>query len=207
MSDLLFERDHIIYDEMMAHTPLFTHKRPENIAIIGDPDAGILTETLKHDTVTHAWHVSEKAESQPKVTAFTGEQSAWLAQIEPLSLDLIIATTEASSDSLKRYFSLLRPDGMLIQKSASPFQTHALKMLQQQLETTGFRDTQTVHFPQPSFPTGWRSSMMAKKEGTFKRVREKDIFNKTFTTRYYNFDVHRAALALPEFMREILVTA
>ena len=35
---------------------------------------------------------------------------------------------------------------------------------------------------------------------------EKDIFNKSFSTRFYNLDVHKAAFALPEFMRIELVS-
>ena len=45
---------------------------------------------------------------------------------------------------------------------------------------------------------------MATKRAAFKRVREKEIFNRPFTTRYYNYDVHKAALVLPEFMRSEL---
>jgi len=53
-------------------------------------------------------------------------------------------------------------------------------------------------------PSGSRTAIMAIKTGTFKRIREKDIYNKPFATKFYNFDMHKAALALPEFVREEL---
>jgi hypothetical protein len=45
--------------------------------------------------------------------------------------------------------------------------------------------------------------MMATKCPIFPRIREKDIYNKTFVTRYYNFDTHKAACVLPEFVKEV----
>ena len=76
--------------------------------------------------------------------------------------------------------------------------------MQQSILSAGFFDVLPLHFPEPGFTSGWRAAMMAMKQGTIKRPREKDIFNKAFTTRYYNLDVHRAAFALPEFMRKEL---
>lgn len=43
---------------------------------------------------------------------------------------------------------------------------------------------------------------MARKDGDLSGFRERGAATKTFPTRYYNADVHRAALAMPEFMRQ-----
>jgi spermidine synthase len=45
---------------------------------------------------------------------------------------------------------------------------------------------------------------MASKNGAIKHFREEDAANKPFPTTYYNTDIHRAALATPEFMRRVL---
>jgi spermidine synthase len=45
---------------------------------------------------------------------------------------------------------------------------------------------------------------MARKGGAFDGFRERYAAGKPFATRYYNADIHRAALAQPEFMREAL---
>ena len=44
-------RDEFIYQEMMAHVPLFAHDNPENVLIIGGGDGGILREVLRHKNV------------------------------------------------------------------------------------------------------------------------------------------------------------
>jgi len=175
MSESLLERDAIIYHEMMAHVPLFTHRKPHHVAILNDDDQGILREVSKHATVTHC-HAS-------------------LEHIEPASLDILIVGGPAPQSDFAHYFSCLHADGILIQLCESPFQLSELKSTLQKLKTAGFHDSLPLQLP------GWRSAVMAIKYGTIKRPREKDIFNKSFVTRYYNFDVHKAAFAIPEFMR------
>ena len=43
---------------------------------------------------------------------------------------------------------------------------------------------------------------MACKDGKIQAFRESAARNKPFKTRYYNADIHRAALAQPEFCKE-----
>ena len=45
------ECDEFVYQEMMAHVPLFSHENPENVLIIGGGDGGILREVLCHKSV------------------------------------------------------------------------------------------------------------------------------------------------------------
>jgi spermidine synthase len=45
------EFDEFAYHEMLAHVPLFAHKNPKNVLIIGGGDAGIAREVLKHSCV------------------------------------------------------------------------------------------------------------------------------------------------------------
>lgn len=42
------EIDEFIYHEMMTHSVLFSHPKPESILIIGGGDGGVLREVLKH---------------------------------------------------------------------------------------------------------------------------------------------------------------
>jgi len=46
--------DEFVYQEMMAHVPMFSHKNPENVLIIGGGDGGILREVLRHTSVKKA---------------------------------------------------------------------------------------------------------------------------------------------------------
>lgn len=45
---------------------------------------------------------------------------------------------------------------------------------------------------------------MARKGVELEGFRERGAQTKPFRTRYYNAEIHRAALAMPEFLREAL---
>ena len=46
------ERDEFSYQEMITHLPLFAHKNPKKVLIIGGGDGGVLREVAKHPGVT-----------------------------------------------------------------------------------------------------------------------------------------------------------
>jgi spermidine synthase len=205
MSQSTLNHNAVIYHEMMAHIPLFAHRKPRNIAILNDQKQGVIQEVLKHSTVTQIWQIMTQDDSHKnadtRIKYCYDNNEACLASIEPGSLDIIIITQESTPTDYQLYFDKLHQDGILIQPCESPFHLGNLKATQHRLKTAGFRDVQALQFPEPSYTSGWRSAIMAIKYGTIKRPREKDIFNKSFTTHYYNLDIHKAAFALPEFMR------
>jgi spermidine synthase len=45
------EKDEIAYHELIAHIPLFSHKKPENVLVVGGGDGGTMREILKHPSV------------------------------------------------------------------------------------------------------------------------------------------------------------
>lgn len=49
----LTERDADSYNEMMAHVPMFQHKNPKRVLVIGGGDGYVLKEVLKHHSVEH----------------------------------------------------------------------------------------------------------------------------------------------------------
>ena len=100
-------------------------------------------------------------------------------------------------------FRALRPTGLFVQQSESPIaHLDLIKSMRDAMRTAGFQAVKTLPFPQPCYPTGWWSCTMARKGADLSGFRERGSSTKKFPTRYYNVDIHRAALALPEFMRE-----
>ncbi|CCH41694.1 Spermidine synthase 2 [Wickerhamomyces ciferrii] len=45
------ERDEFAYQEMITHLPIFSHKDPKSVLVIGGGDGGVLREVLKHDYI------------------------------------------------------------------------------------------------------------------------------------------------------------
>jgi spermidine synthase len=66
------KKDEFIYQEMMAHVPLFAHGRARDVLIIGGGDCGIAEEVLKHKSVRRLTQV----EIDPKVVEFAKEHFA-----------------------------------------------------------------------------------------------------------------------------------
>lgn len=205
------EQDDCFYHEMMAHPVLFTHRHPQKVAIIGN-EAGIAAEVLKHATVqavtlvTASAHLPDCPEftksGDTRLTHYQGDAATWISQTADESFDVIILTQPALASNYQR---LLHKDGFLVQ----PHQTTWLSQenwqaFNQTMQQAGFSEWQLFHFPQPGHPAGWRFAIMANKTKHFKRPREKDIFNRNFTTRYYNLDMHKSSLALPEFIRSMI---
>lgn len=203
MSDILADRNALIYREMMAHVPLFAHRKPQTVAILDDSN-GLAEEILKHDTVTTLWQIGalqNKSLKDARIKHFEGALEDFLLQTEKNTLDILIIGHTTVFD-FKHCWNALHADGIFIQLCESSYDLAALKNIHEPLKSAGFADILPLHFSQPNFATGSRAALMAIKEGTIKRPREKDIFNKTFLTGYYNLDMHKAAFALPEFIRE-----
>ena len=201
-------RDDVIYQEMMVHPALFMHSHPKKIAIIGDEQCGVLKEILHHPEVDSVDHVDSKQarliHHDERITLYKESVSEWIKNKLPESLDIIIIASDEPMPAMAAFFNLLHPDGILVHQGDSPFKINSLKNLQQKITASGFEDLHFLIYSQPNFPAGLRTALLAKKHGNFRKIREKDIFNKTFKTHYYNFDIHQAALVLPEFMRHEL---
>ena len=191
---------------MMTHPVLFTHPHPNKVMIFGDEENSILPEVVKHEPITAIILINKNNSSinaaNPKVTFYSSHSTDWIKKIASHSIDVIIHAAPPVPELLKTFFMLLHVDGILIQQSTSPFEITAVKSLADQLQFAGFNNQQILTFPQPGFSSGWRSIIMASKQGIFKRVREKAVYTRPFNTYYYNLDTHKASLALPEFMRE-----
>jgi spermidine synthase len=213
MSESLAHYDTFIFDEMMVHPLFYTHPKLKKIAVLAPNNPGLLQEILNHTYVTEIWQVGgeEATLADERLHYFAGTPSEWLAQVAPSSLDAIIVADSAVvepfvKETYQQFMQVLTTDGIFIRPCGSLFHPEQIKLAYQIMQSAGSSDLQILNFPQPGMSAGTRTAIMAVKTGVFKRIREKDIFNKTFATRYYNYDTHKAALAMPEFMRVELIS-
>ena len=223
-------RDNFLYHEMMSHPALFTHARAKRVVIIGGGDCGTLREVLRHDEVEKAVQVeidervtrlAEKyfpelceANNDPRAELLFIDGIKYMADCEPESLDLIIVDSTDPVGPAEGLFNAafysscykaLRHGGILVQQSESPLvHLDLIKSMRVAMKSAGFQAAKTLNFPQPCYPTGWWSCTMVRKGADLAGFRERGAASKQFATRYYNVDIHKAALALPEFVREAL---
>jgi len=228
---MLTGRDNFLYHEMMTHPALFTHRDPKKVVIVGGGDCGTLKEVLKHPDVEEAWQVeidervtklSEEyfpelctSNTDPRANFFFGDGIQWMRDVAPDSLDVIIIDSTDPVGPAEGLFALdfyrdcmlaLRDGGIVVQQSESPLlhTNTIIKDIHKDMKKAGFDHVRTLPFPQPVYPTGWWSCTMAGKEKPVVYFREEDADQRPFVTRYYNADIHKGALAMPQFMVDVL---
>ncbi len=224
-------RDNFFYHEMMAHAPLFTHPDPKNVVIIGGGDCGTLREVLKHPGVVTAIQcdideqVTRMAEKyfpelcesnhDARATVMFDDGIAFMANAAPASIDVIVVDSTDPIGPAEGLFNrafyanclkALRPDGLLVQQSESPLALmHLILDMRAAMRDAGFQDFQVLPFPQPCYPTGWWSCLIASKQPRdLSAFRKADASAKPFATKYYSAGVHEGALATPPFVAEAL---
>ena len=227
---MVTDRDNFIYHEMMSHPALFTHPDPKRVLIIGGGDCGTLREVLKHAGV----EIVEQVELDERVTrvseqffselcASNGDPRArlrftdgieWVARAAPGRYDVIIVDSTDpvgpaaglfSEEFYRNCWRALGSNGVLVGQSESPlFHAELIRSVHGAMRSAGFGDVATLNFPQCTYPSGWWSATLARRDGSVASFREAEAADKPFATRYYNRAIHRAALTNPQFLIDLL---
>lgn len=227
---MLSSRDNFLYHEMLSHPVLFTHPNPKNVVIIGGGDCGTLREVLKHpgvETVTQidideqVTRMAEKyfpelcaSNNDPRATLQFDDGIKFMREAPAGSVDVIIVDSTDPIGPGEGLFNrafyasclqALRSGGILVQQSESPLiHMPLLSAMRQAMSDAGFAALQTLNFPQMVYPSGWWTCTLARKDAAFNGFREADAQQASFDTEYYNVDIHKAAGALPNFMKKAL---
>jgi spermidine synthase len=137
-----------------------------------------------------------------------------MKEADPSSLDVIIVDSTDPIGPAEGLFgesfyrdcrAALSDGGVLVQQSESPlYNLDLLKAMHSTMRAAGFGATRMLTFPQPVYPSGWWSATLAGKSNPLESFRAADAATRGFETRYYNAEIHQAALALPEFVRQAL---
>ncbi len=231
---MLTERENFIYHEMLAHPALFTHPAPKRVLIIGGGDCGTLREVLKHPgvervvqcdidaAVTRAavkfFPVLTESNADPRAELIFRDGVQYVKDAPTGYWDVIIvdstdpfgpSTGLFSEPFLRDALRALADDGLYLQQSESPiYQLEScIVPMHRNLKAAGFTEATELHFPQPVYQSGWWSAAFAaKRAGALIAFDAARAEGKPFATDYYNAEVHRAALAQPEFVRRALAT-
>jgi spermidine synthase len=228
---MLSSRDNFLYHEMLTHPALYSHPAPKRVWIIGGGDCGSLREVLKHPEVETAVQIeidervtrlSERyfpelceANGDPRARLVFQDGIQWVREAPPASVEVIIVDSTDPIGPAAGLFTevfyrdclrCLSPDGILIQQSESPlFHLDLICALHRAMRGAGFKETHTLFFPQPVYPSGWWSATLACKAGLAPRW--EDLRHINFPTRYYNLATHQAAFSAPPFFRQALAEA
>ncbi|CAD5211046.1 unnamed protein product [Bursaphelenchus okinawaensis] len=226
------ERDEFSYQEMLTHLPMFAHKNPKKVLIIGGGDGGILREVLKHDQVEEV-HMCEidkmvidvskkylpnmaKELGNPKFKLFIDDGFKFLKNHEN-EYDVVITDSSdpiGPAESLfgQTFYELinkaLKPNGVLASQCES-FWLH-LDLIAHMVKFNRriFKNVRYASSVVSTYPSGVMGYLLASKGP---EENELSVPKRAVTPaqreqlRFYSGDVHSAAFVLPAFVHETLI--
>jgi spermidine synthase len=223
----LTERDEFAYQEMIAHLPIFGHRKPENVLIVGGGDGGVLREVARHKGIKkivmceideRVVEVSKKFFGSTMATAYNDPRlelhfmdAALYMKEHQNFFDVIIvdssdpvgpAETLYTSDFYRDMWQALRGDGVVCTQGECTW-------LHLQLIERVMRDAKglypTVDYAYscvPTYPNGQIGFVLASRNPDALSLREPKRpvpADMASVLRYYTASMHRASFKLPQF--------
>jgi spermidine synthase len=219
-------RDEFIYHEMMAHVPLNTHPNPKKVLVIGGGDGGTIREVVKHAKVEKAVlaeiderviavsreYLPEIARglADPRVEICVGDGVAHVREHKNTYDVILVDSTEPigpaeglfAREFYEGIFEALKDDGLFVAQTESP-------LFNADLISRVYRDIASIYpvtrlylAHVPTYPSGmWSFTLGSKRYDPLEA--DPNQFP-SLDTKYYTPELHRAAFALPRFVRELL---
>ncbi|GAV24713.1 spermidine synthase [Carboxydothermus islandicus] len=217
-------KDEFVYHEMLVHPAAFTHKSPRRALIIGGGDGGTLREVLKHKTIEKVDLVEIDEEvvkaskeflpslsesfNDPRVEVIIDDGIRYVKKIKNY-YDLIFvdasdpvgpAVVLYSEEFYRSLFDALTADGIAAVQSESPnFYPDIFVKIVTTLRDI-FPKVNVALAPVPSYISGFFAFTVASKVYNPKEITP----SITFSTKYYNEEIHKACFALPNFILDML---
>ncbi len=228
------EKDEAHYHEMISHPAMFAHGNVKKVLIIGGGDGASVREIVKHSSVEKVVmveidanvveaskkHLPQMASAfdHPKLELIIGDGIEYVAKAAPKSFDYIIVDGSDPVGPAEGLFSekfyrdcknALADGGMLITQGESPlFNSSTFTELNACLKRIfPAKRVKTMLFHIPTYPSGiWSFQIAVNGDLDVTEPNEKALaeFQRPHALKYYNTEVHRAAFALPNYVKEML---
>lgn len=220
------ERDEFVYHEMMAHVPLVTHPAPRRVLVVGGGDGGVVREVLKHPEVERVRlvEIDERVIEvsrrylpdiacgldDPRVEVAVGDGVEHVRRARGEYDVVIVDSTDPVGPAVGLFreefyrdvAEALAEDGLFVAQTESPFfHGDLLGQVQRALRRV-FPVVRLYLCAVPTYPGGlWTISLGSRRHDPLDCSLERAG---RLATRYYSPEVHRAAFALPPFVRQLL---
>lgn len=219
-------KDEFIYNEMMAHVPLYSHPSPKKVLVLGGGNGGIVKELLKHKGIEKIVlceideivveeckkHIPEISSglNDPRVEVVIGDGTKYVIEHKN-AFDIILADSTDPFSKAEGLFGgnfyeslrgCLTNDGILVAKSKTPFlQPDRVKQIYSDFKNF-FPIAKLYTLTVPSFPGGiWTLTAGSKR---FDPARPYNSDRPAFPLKYYTKDLHRAAFVHPVYIEELI---
>jgi spermidine synthase len=226
---MVCDNDNNAYNEMITHVPLFSHPSPKQVLIIGGGDCGALTEVLKHPEVERCTmceidemvvEISKKHFPQltsgltdPRANVMFADGKKFIEETDQ-KFDLIILDLSdpvgPAADLFQKEFhqacrARLNDDGIMVAQTESPYHNQeTTRALHRNLgEVFPLAKMYTCFMP--IYPSAlWSFAFCSHGLDPIADFDQNRYDKLNLETGYYNSETHRAAFALPQFIRKLI---
>jgi spermidine synthase len=226
------EKDEHVYHEMLTHLPLLAHGAARKVLIIGGGDGGILEEALKHGIERavmveidgmvieacrkHLPSVCGTAFDDPHTELIVGDGVKYMAESTELFDLIVVDSTDPVGPAVELFGESffrnardrLSECGVLVTQNGVPFfqpqeitETYAKR--RKLFPLTGFYVAAIPTYYGGLMALGWASKGLDLSKPNLGEIAER-YAKLGVETRYYNPDIHLAAMALPNYVRALM---
>lgn len=226
---MVSERDEFVYHEMIAHPALFTHPRPRRVLVIGGGDGGTVREVLRHRSVESCTlveidgmvvdacrrHIPSTAAalSSRRARVIIDDGVRFVRETSE-RFDVVIVDSTEPFGPAKELFGtafyrdvrrVLGPEGIVVSQGGSPFYEIATIKNLFRLLGPEFPVREAFLFNNLTYPGGlWAFTWGSRRLHPLRHFDPRRVSRARLPLRWYNAQMHRGALALPEFLRRAL---
>jgi len=228
----LTERDEFAYQEMISHLPLFAHPNPQKVCVIGGGDGAVLTQIIKHKSVTDI-HLCEidnmviekskeffpqfrEAWDDSRVKIIVADGVKYLEGLDQPAYDVIIVDSSDPIGPASVLFEesfyavvkrVLRPDGIVCSQSECIWLHLDLIQNMVRFARQLYPSVEYAFTTIPTYPSGQIGFLLCSKSGSCKNATRTlaEAFQEkdVDSLRYYHPDLRPAAFILPKFAQRI----
>ena len=225
-------KDEYVYHEMLTHVPMFARGDVTDVLIIGGGDGGILREVLRHKTVERATMVeldravvdlcteyfpdiSNGAFDDPRTDLVITDGVKFVAETDKRFDVIIVDSTDPIGPGevlfTESFYAdchrCLNDGGVLVTQNGVPFfqgeeVTNTYQRMGKSFADNGFYTAVVPTYVGGFMTLGWGTDDAALKNVDLSilkaRFEDADI-----SMKYYTPEVHQAAFALPQFIKDL----
>ncbi len=228
-SIMFTERDEFVYHDMIAHVPLFVHPSPGEVLVIGGGDGGTIREVLRHREVERVTMVEIDSQvvevskkffptmsvgfSDPRLRLLFRDGAEFVKEDQG-SYDVILvdsADPVGPADILFReeFFrsarERLKEGGIFVAQTESPFYHPDIVANTYSILKKLYKNVHMYLAWIPAYPSAlWSFCFCSDKLHPLEDFKEERVSGSGLEFKYYNPEVHRAAFALPNFVKKLI---
>ncbi len=228
-SIMFTERDEFVYHEMISHVPLFVHPSPEKVLVIGGGDGGTIREVLRHREVAEVTMVEIDSQvveiskrffptmsagfSDPRLKLLFKDGAEFVKEdrgkydvvivdsADPVGPADILFREEFFRDAKER----LKEAGIFVAQTESPFYHPDIVKNTYDILKKLYKKVHMYLAWIPAYPSAlWSFCFCSDVLDPILDFKEERVASCGLEFKYYNPEVHRAAFALPNFVKKLV---